>query len=337
MEKVILHTLSAYFSERSLTFCDVKPLIAAGLLDLDSGEFKFYTPTNAGEIPEIIMNAKLLITFDGSGCSIPILRKYFRLRGKTANIPPNGEHIQILEKAQKQGNKCRLFKLDELIEVNLDETRLVPQNKIWRLKPDECQSLCLSDINQLKKLYDLYQKGNLSPPPKKKSKKYTPISKLKKDAKLTIDLVPATSWFSNVRSEVSKKDWDIIRKEEYAKAGYRCQICAGVGKRHPVECHEIWDYFYPSETICTQKLCGFIALCPACHEVKHIGFARIRGREEEATAHLAKVNGWSLNDARRYVKDAFKMWRKRSMSEWDLDLSLLDDMNIEYKKSNNGI
>lgn len=59
---------------------------------------------------------------------------------------------------------------------------------------------------------------------------------------LTIELVPNTCWYSNVRSNVAKKDWDTLRYHTYKQASHRCEICGGVGQQHPVECHEIWDY-----------------------------------------------------------------------------------------------
>ena len=138
--------------------------------------------------------------------------------------------------------------------------------------------------------------------------------------KLTIELVPSTSHFKNVRSEVSGKEWDVLRRESYKKAGYVCEICGGVGDNHPVECHEIWDY---DDTNHTQTLTGLISLCPACHEVKHIGLAGINGRHHEATEHLANVNDIHLSEAMRYVEDAFMQYRIRSQHKWKLDISWL--------------
>jgi len=80
-------------------------------------------------------------------------------------------------------------------------------------------------------------------------------------AKLTVELVPSTSWYSNVRSEVSKKDWNAIRKRVYREANYVCQICAGRGSKWPVECHEIWAYDDENHI---QELAGMQALCPKC-------------------------------------------------------------------------
>ena len=146
--------------------------------------------------------------------------------------------------------------------------------------------------------------------------------------KLTIELVPQTAWFSNVRSMVSKEDWDILRKEAYKKANYKCELCGGVGSKHPVECHEIWEYDDQNHT---QKLLGLIALCPSCHEVKHMGLASVRGRQDIATQHLAKVNNWSKNQVNQYVDEQFNKWQKRSGYEWEIDLKWLEEKGIKYK------
>ena len=138
---------------------------------------------------------------------------------------------------------------------------------------------------------------------------------------LTIELVPQTSWFSNLRSELPRKKWDEIRKECYAKAGHRCEICGGVGKKHPVECHEIWHYDDEKKE---QKLTGLVALCPSCHQVKHIGFAQIQGKYEVAREHLAKVNKWDIEDAEEYIRAQFETWNERSQHSWSVNITLVE-------------
>lgn len=139
-------------------------------------------------------------------------------------------------------------------------------------------------------------------------------------SKLLIELVPRSCFYSNVRSEVTKQKWDIIRKDCYQEYNYKCGICDGKGDKHPVECHEIWEYNYPA-----QKLIGFIALCPKCHQVKHFGLAQIRGKSKEATKHLMKVNGWDRKQAERHIKSAFILWTERSECDWKLDISVLEE------------
>ena len=148
------------------------------------------------------------------------------------------------------------------------------------------------------------------------------------NAKLTIELVPKTQWFTNVRSQVSKEDWDYLRRESYKSAGYRCEICGGVGDSHPVECHEIWNY---DDNDLIQKLEGLISLCPSCHEVKHIGLTQLRGKYEQARKHMSFVNRWGDERCEYYVDLCFIEWKFRSRFEWDLDLTWLTDKGIKFK------
>jgi post-segregation antitoxin (ccd killing protein) len=83
------------------------------------------------------------------------------------------------------------------------------------------------------------------------------------------------------------------------------------------------------EAVETQRLVRMIALCPACHEVKHIGLAGIKGRGDVARAHLAAVNGWTAAFASRYVDEAFAVWRARSGRAWSLDVSALVSYGID--------
>ncbi|HDW3277045.1 TPA: hypothetical protein RMM66_004259 [Enterobacter asburiae] len=146
--------------------------------------------------------------------------------------------------------------------------------------------------------------------------------------RLTIEQVPRTCWFDNVRSAVSSSDWKRLRQQTARTAGWKCQICGGKGPRWPVECHEIWHY--DDDRQC-QTLTGLIALCPSCHEVKHMGFSELRGKKDEAVAHLALVNGWSLQGAFDYVDEAFDVWRERSRHAWLLDISWLETQGIKLQ------
>ena len=136
-------------------------------------------------------------------------------------------------------------------------------------------------------------------------------------ARLTIELVPSTSWYHNVRGLVDEPVWDRIRRKVYRQAGYRCELCGGRGPAHPVECHEVWRY---DDQTRTQTLVGMIGLCPACHQVKHFGFANVRGRGADARKHLMRVNGWTPEQADTYIEQAFQVWEQRSQGPWTLDL-----------------
>lgn len=144
--------------------------------------------------------------------------------------------------------------------------------------------------------------------------------------KLTIELVPSTCWYSNVRSNVSEDEWDKIRRKSYKKANWRCEICGDVGTNqgvnHSVECHEIWEY---DEHEKSQTLTGLISLCPNCHKVKHTGLAIIKGERDLVVKWLMAVNDISKRKANKLIEKAFDVWRERSEYEWKLDISYLDE------------
>lgn len=145
------------------------------------------------------------------------------------------------------------------------------------------------------------------------------------DARLTVNLVPRTQWGANLSQALRGRRWDTLRKETYRRAGGCCEVCGGVGSRHPLEAHEVWEY---NEASGVQRLVRLIALCPACHEVQHIGRAGVVGRGLEARRHLASVNSWTDQQARGHVDEAFATWRRRNRIAWTLDLSVLAEYGV---------
>lgn len=141
--------------------------------------------------------------------------------------------------------------------------------------------------------------------------------------KLTCEVIPKSSFFTNVRSEVSTQEWDRLRKDCYRKANYRCEICGGKGEKWPVECHEVWDYDEKTEI---QKLIRLISLCPLCHQVKHIGLSKMRGLVNETMNHLMRVNKITKEEAIKHVEEVFEVWCFRNSIEWILDLSHLETL-----------
>ncbi len=137
---------------------------------------------------------------------------------------------------------------------------------------------------------------------------------------LTIELVPSSSWYSNVRSNVSQNEWNNIKKYTFTKANNKCEICGNIGKKHPVECHEVWEYDDKNNI---QKLNGCIALCPNCHRVKHFGLAIQQGLKIPTLKWFCKINQLDNKQAEDYITEAFKLFYKRSQHQWILNLDWL--------------
>ena len=143
--------------------------------------------------------------------------------------------------------------------------------------------------------------------------------------KLTIELVPRTSWYDNLRKCISKSDWNKIRGKTCAEYGHRCGICGVEGR---LNCHEIWQY---DDKRHIQRLIGFIALCDMCHHVKHLGLSEILASEgnldyEKVVEHFIKVNKCNRKSFEQHRKRSLDEWRKRSKHEWHVDLGKYENV-----------
>lgn len=135
---------------------------------------------------------------------------------------------------------------------------------------------------------------------------------------LNFELVPEECWRANLRSALPKEVWDKIRFAAYRRAGGRCAICGASGR---LEAHERWSY---DEKKKLQKLEDVIALCHACHAVKHISRAFLTGGGEDAAEHFMAVNGCTLSEFHEALGKANEVYVKRNKIEgWVTDFSWL--------------
>lgn len=143
--------------------------------------------------------------------------------------------------------------------------------------------------------------------------------------KLTAELVPSTCWWSNLRSNMPSEEWAKCKAFVRRRSGDRCELCGGRGPKWPVECHEVWGY---DDVTHVQSLDGLIALCPPCHQVKHIGRTELVGGLEAAKNRLMVANGWSRGDVEAYLEGVWEVWAQRSAHQWTLDASWLTTIGV---------
>lgn len=137
--------------------------------------------------------------------------------------------------------------------------------------------------------------------------------------KLNFELVPDGCWYSNLRSLLSKKQWDFLRADAKERAQGKCMICGK--KTDRLEAHERWNY---DKENAVQKLEDVVAVCKDCHSVIHIGRTQLLGNEERAEKHFMKVNGCSYSEYRRALGEANEKHTALNLvSEWKLDLTWL--------------
>jgi hypothetical protein len=145
-------------------------------------------------------------------------------------------------------------------------------------------------------------------------------------------LVPATAWWKNVRSHVSRADWEKCKAYARAKTNGKCIICHSTGRiqgyRYDVEAHEIWAYDDDNQV---QTLVDIIPLCPLCHQCKHLGRTRAVSDPEHwarIIAHFMNTNGWTGYRTEKYIEKVFQIWELRSQLDWELDVSFLDSIDV---------
>ena len=142
--------------------------------------------------------------------------------------------------------------------------------------------------------------------------------------------VPETAWFINLRSALSTPCWSAVSRWQGRLARWRCQACGGKGPEHPVECHEQWSYeTHGREHV--QRLVGLLALCPACHQVKHIGLAQLRGQGEAAWAHFLRVNNIDDAQGRDIMMRLVDEYEERSRVKWRQDISWIEGWSAYHK------
>lgn len=137
--------------------------------------------------------------------------------------------------------------------------------------------------------------------------------------KLEFEMVPDGCWYSNLRSILSKKQWDYIKLDAKRRASGKCMICGKKNDR--LEAHEKWSY---NEKTKTQKLEDIVAVCKDCHSVIHIGRTQLKGDEERAEKHYMEVNNCSYAEYRRNLGKANELHKRLNLvPEWKLDLTYL--------------
>ena len=153
---------------------------------------------------------------------------------------------------------------------------------------------------------------------------------------LFVDLIPSTSWFTNVRAAVDRRDWERLRQMVYRRAGFRCEAC-GCHRDTPaglhMEAHERFSYNLATGV---QKLRRLVCLCTACHGTTHFGLAQISGEGDAAIGHLQFVTGMTYRQARRHIAEAFSLWDVRNGTRWQLDLSVISDAGISLREEGSG-
>lgn len=145
---------------------------------------------------------------------------------------------------------------------------------------------------------------------------------------LFVDLVPASCWFTDVRTSVTPHDWSRIRHLVFGRAHYTCEACGIVqrpGEPARMQAHERWLHDTANHT---QQLRRLICLCNRCHFATHFDYAESIQRDRSAYKQLRSVNEWSKRVTHNHITEAKRLRRERSKTEWIIDVDMLTSAGI---------
>lgn len=123
-----------------------------------------------------------------------------------------------------------------------------------------------------------------------------------------------------------------MREACYARSNHHCAICGASGT--DLDAHEAWEFDVKTKT---QTLKDIIALCSACHGVKHMRNSERIGYGESAKAHFIKVNGCSAVALTGHYTEAKMLFEERNEIErWKIkaDLTKLGGAGIDIIERN---
>ena len=131
--------------------------------------------------------------------------------------------------------------------------------------------------------------------------------------RLTIEPIPNSSRLTSLSKLLPPARWDALRRTVYRQARYRCQACGREGRLH---CHEVWHY---AEQTNRQWLAGFLALCPDCHDAKHITTVYNDAQRARLLRHFLAVNGLTPSEGESCLRAALDRQRWLDQRHWVVD------------------
>jgi len=114
----------------------------------------------------------------------------------------------------------------------------------------------------------------------------------------------------------------------------KCVICGSKAS----DIDEFWSYHVDSGRGLA-RIVSLRSLCEKCHLAKHIGYANVTGRLNEALEHLARVNNSTLSDVYTHLGKIYETWESlSSITNWRVEISegvLPGDIRAEVENALN--
>ena len=124
-----------------------------------TGKYRFYLPDKAPELVAALQAASEVVTFNGKGFDVLVLRKHHGLRGR---FPLRGKHVDVHEIMTAHA-RFRVS-LHVASKLNLKEGKHTSGRAMSEVVGKALQAACKSDVSQTWRLWKLHSQGALEFP-----------------------------------------------------------------------------------------------------------------------------------------------------------------------------
>lgn len=155
------------------------------------------------------------------------------------------------------------------------------------------------------------------------------------------DLLPESSWGSNLINLIKKSQWNDISEKIFQEYSNRCEMCGTEGK---LELHEKWRYLPPinndenyldeqglycGHRIGVQRLSKLMPLCKECHTINHLDYLNDDDLEI-SFSRIQSLTRLSAEDTVEYYKFIMDRQEFHNHFQWVLDLGYLNEYIDDY-------
>jgi hypothetical protein len=126
---------------------------------VEEDTFQFFTAEQAKVLVELLASADRLVSFNGKNFDLLVLARHYGLDLETFQRKPHDDLLEIIH-----DQVGYWVSLNDMSRANLGERKQVSGRQMETLDLEKLKNACRSDVWQAKRLWDLYQTGQLTIP-----------------------------------------------------------------------------------------------------------------------------------------------------------------------------
>ncbi len=150
-------------------------------------------------------------------------------------------------------------------------------------------------------------------------------SQRSRQLRLPMTPLPKDSWYRDLGRALPTTEWHQLRDYTLRRADTHCTTC---GAKGALRVDGDWEF---DDRRRIQRLVGLSALCQLCYLTRHPDQAEQMAEQgrlglELVVRHFRELNRCSLKAYEEHRAEALRTWERRSKKDWQVDLSIKDEL-----------